>query len=146
MKNDLIGLTINEAITILKKKESFFQYCVVVEEHKEHNFKKSDSKVFYHDKNGKRAYRIIKVDSIIYAENKTLENDSFIINVKIEKGQADNWSFNGYVNTTYHNVYYFFVDHLKSGNKGHKETIKKEELLSPFTDEELKKVNHRFTL
>lgn len=146
MLNRFIGLTIKEALTILKKNESFFQYYIVMEQTKTFNMKKYDSKIYLTDGNGKRAYRIIKRDYLIFAENKELEKDNFIINVKIEKGESLNFNFDGYKGKTYHNVYYFYVSHFEKGQKQNKHLQNKTEQLEPFTEQELKKVNHRFIL
>lgn len=146
--NDLIGLTISEAIALIKQKErnEFFQYYVLAKESKHYNFFENDKRVHYHDQDGKRAYRVIDTESVIYADNKQLEQDAFIINIEIEKGTHDLWGFNGYNATKEHNIYNLYVDHLKRGNKGHKEIISKKEQLIAYKDGDLTKSQRRFTL
>lgn len=146
--NDLIGLTIAESLPLIKAAEKgrFFQYYAIEKKTKEFNYFNADKNIHYHDKNGKRAYRVVLVDSLIFAKDINKENDSFIIDVEIIKGVADNWSFNGYESSTNYNIYYLFVDHLQKDNKGYKEQTKKEQKLIAYKDGELTKKQRRFTL
>lgn len=147
--NNLIGLTVEEAIQKIKKAEEHaetYQVYLCTLEHKEINYFKLDKKVHYHNENGKRCYRIITYDLLTYAKDKEMQKDSFILDVHILKEYHDNWSFSGFVNTASHNVYYLYIDGIKKENKAHEVIQNKKERLIEYKDGELTKAQRRFTL
>ena len=145
---ELIGLTVEEGIKAIQKKESkrFYQVYVCTLEHKERNYFKLDKRVHLHNENGERVYRVIAYDLLTYAKNEDLQKDSFILDFKTEQTTHDLWSFNGYESTASHNVYYLYIDGIKKGNKATEQVLNKSERLIPYKKGELTKAQRRFTL
>ena len=147
-KESLIGLTIGEAVEKIRayEKGKLFTYVVVVEQYYQKNYKEFYKRNHLHNKNGKRIYKIIDFKRTYFADHKEREKDSFIIDMRIEKGQHSNWSFEGFVSEGTHNEYWLIVDHLQKGNKSkpHYEKLKEQEI--EYKDGELTKAQRRFTL
>lgn len=147
--NQLIGLTIGEALPKIKQAErnaDLYQVYICTLEHKERNYFELDKKVHYHNEKGERVYRIVNYDLLTYAKDKELQKDSFILDCHILQEYHDNWSLNGFVNTTKHNIYYLYVDGIKKGNKAREVVQNRKEELKPYKKGDLTKAQRRFTL
>ena len=147
-KDKLIGLTISEGENALKnyEKSEFYQFYICILQIKNVSTFKANKRYHEHNAKGKRIYHTQENTYFIFAEDKELEKESFIIDVITEKGQHDNWSFNGLESTNYHNVYYLIIDHLQKGNKGNKYLYKTIRNDVEYKDGELSKRDRRFTL
>lgn len=146
-KNKLIGLTMKEGLDLIKRHENGdFQAYICIKQIKQVSTFKANKRYHEHNKEGKRIYHTATNTYMIFPKDKSLEMDSFIIDVAMETSQADNWSFSGYVNTITLNVYYLISDHLQKGNRGNKylfESVKKD---VEYKEGELSKRDKRFTL
>ena len=148
MKN-FIGYTIKEAIAEIKRQESKADiYMIYVIERKEifKDFKKCFKNHHLHDENGNRIYYTTKSLYYYYAQKNELENDNFIIDSFIEKGQHSNFGFHGFVSDGTHNEYYLVVNNLSKGNKGKGQLIKVDKKIHQYKKGELTEKQRRFTL
>lgn len=148
-KDSFIGDTVKKAVAKIQKKESKSDmFMIYVIERKEifKSFKKCFRKHHLHDENGKRIYYTTNSLYYYYAQNNALENDNFIIDSFIEKGQHSNFSFSGWVNDGTHNEYYLVVNKLAKGNKGKAQLIKCDKKIYQYKEGELSKRDKRFTL
>lgn len=145
---NLIGLTIGEALQKIRayEKGRIFTYYVVVESYYTKDYKQFFKRNHLYNKEGKRIYKIIDFKRLYFAEHKELEKDTFIIDVRIEKGEHINMSFSGATSNGTHNEYYLIVDHLQKGNKGKPQIKKLKEQEIEYKEGELTKAQRRITL
>ncbi len=146
---ELIGLTVVEALEKIKRAEAkseTYQFYICTLEHKQKSFFKYYKNVHYRNENGKRCYRVVDYDLLTFIKDEKLQANSFILECEIKQETHDNWSFNGYVNTATHNVYYLFIDGIAKGNKGREIIQNKKEQIIEYKEGELTKKQRRFTL
>lgn len=147
-EKDFIGLTIEESIKAIRKAEGnkTYMFYVCVRKHLTHNGFKIYKKYHLHNENGKRVYKVVEQDRITFAKDRALQNDSFVLECEIRKGEHSNWSLNGFVSNGYHNEYWLFIDGLAKGNKGNSIYENRTERLIEYKEGELSKKDRRFTL
>lgn len=116
---DLKGLTIAEGLKEIERTENkrFYQAYVITERTLTKDLKKVYKKVHLYNENKKRVYKIHTILKRVYAIDKSIENNNFIIDFKIEKGQHSLMSFEGIGESYNHNIYLLIVNDLAKGNK-----------------------------
>lgn len=146
---DLKGLTIKQALKLIKKEESnnTFQIAICERYIIKRDLKNQYKHIHQFNEKHKRVYYIRTIERRYYAINEDLESNNIVIDSLIEQAKCSDFYISGKQRKTYLiNAYVLIVEHLQKGNKGTKRDNLIESQEIEYKDNELTKAQRRFTL